>query len=545
MSLRGLLTLPVRIVRGLKEFVDPQLKAGRIPLARTVVVLQLIAALVFVGYTLIKKEIQLPFSSEPYLVDVALPDGAGLDPGKEPTASVAGASAGRVIGVRQEGGQAIATLRLDPELQGKIFADATASLRPLNVLQVLVVNIDPGDPASGPLAEGQEIASDRTDVFVPIDELTSVLDADTQAQVRILIREAASALQGREPELRKVLVKLADLSDTATPLARALDERRLLLANLVDQLDVLASTLGERGEQLVRTIDAGNETLAVTADRRAADGLATGLAVLDRALHHPAGFAQLGDDALHRAGVDPLPVPRHDRHSGTGDRGLLRQRQRGDVEPGLDRGVRLGEPVQRHVGLGHGRVEDAVGPDRTGVARAGPEQRERPVGGPVHDHLAGAGHATFVAVAVGEDQRCVGGQRSGVPDEGAGAVAEGRDAGEVGTGCGDGGGGGGLWCGLDGECLAAAEQRGAERDGGRGKGTEQSHGRFPVLTGELAVGRRKQAVAGPGLFVSDEPRLRPSQGHENFAVRASTRVNLRQRRETPRDPYRLVAALAG
>ena len=40
-----------------------------------------------------------------------------------------------------------------------------------------------------------------------IDELTGTLDADTQAQVQVLVRELAGALDGREPELRQILAR--------------------------------------------------------------------------------------------------------------------------------------------------------------------------------------------------------------------------------------------------------------------------------------------------------------------------------------------------
>lgn len=259
---------PLNWLKGLKEFVDPSLKAGRVPFTRTVVLMLFTGAMIFVGYTLTKKEIQIPIiSSEPYYVDVILPNAQGLDPAKEPAAGVAGAAAGKVSDVRYVDGQAIATLRLDGDLEGKIFADATASLRPINVLQVLIVNIKPGNPESGPLPDGQPIEADRTDSFVNIDELTSILDADTQAQVQILIAEGAAALKGREPELRAILDKLGDLTDTAKPVAKALNERRALLADLVDNLDVVFNTLGERGSQLGETISAGSRTLEVTAGR--------------------------------------------------------------------------------------------------------------------------------------------------------------------------------------------------------------------------------------------------------------------------------------
>jgi ABC-type transporter Mla subunit MlaD len=272
-------SLPRRFLVGLKEFVDPSLKAGRIPYTRTILAMLLAAALVFVGYTLVKKQIRVPFSPEPYLVDVVFPDAAGLDPSKEPSAGVAGAAAGRVVKVVEEDGRAIVTLRLDPDLRGKIFDDATASLRPINVLQVLVVNVNPGTPRDedgdgdpdNQLPEGEAISAGRTDKFVHIDELTSILDADTQAQVQTLISESATALggKGQPKRLREILDKLGTLTDTATPLAQALDERRELIAQLVDHLDVVFETLGVRGYQLARAIDAGSDTLAVTAAREA------------------------------------------------------------------------------------------------------------------------------------------------------------------------------------------------------------------------------------------------------------------------------------
>ena len=280
-------TLPGRVLTGLKEFVDPSLKAGRIPFTRTVLILQLIAALIFVGYTLVKKQIRLPLSPEPYLVQVVLPDAAGLDPSKEPTAGVAGAAAGRVVDVVEEDGRALVTLRLDPDLRGKIFDDATASVRPINVLQVLVVNINPGTPRDedgdgspdNQLADDEPIPASRTDTFVHIDQLTSVLDADTQAQVRTLISEAATALggKGQPRRLREILGRLGRLTDTATPLAKALDERRVLITQLVDHLDVVFGTLAERGDQLARAIHAGSDTLAVTAARETELAAATRL----------------------------------------------------------------------------------------------------------------------------------------------------------------------------------------------------------------------------------------------------------------------------
>ncbi|MEJ7875158.1 MAG: MlaD family protein [Solirubrobacterales bacterium] len=264
------MSAPVRFARVAWRFIDPKLKVGRVPFTRTVLVMQLIAALIFLGYTLAKKGTRGPFSEEPYTVQVLMADAQGLNPAKEPAAGVAGVNVGKVIEAEvEESGQALVTLELDPEMKGKVFADATAFVRPTSALQTLIVNVDPGTPDAGTLPEGEPIGAAQTENFVHIDELTGLLDADTQAQAQILIREAATALRGREPELRAILGELGTLTETATPIAEALAERRRLVTKLTDNMDVLFTTLGRRGTQLAHAIEVGNDTLAVTGGRDA------------------------------------------------------------------------------------------------------------------------------------------------------------------------------------------------------------------------------------------------------------------------------------
>ena len=263
-----ILRLPLELARFAWSFVDPALKAGRIPLGRVAIVVQIIAALVFVGYTLTKKSIRVPLvSSEPYRVEVIFSDAQGLDRVDEPAAAVAGTPLGQVSEVRYEDGHPIATLTLADEVRGKLFADASAAIRPASALQNLLVNIDPGTPSAGPLPEDQPIPPARTTNYVAIDDLTSILDADTQAYATILLQEAEIALRGRGGELRRALAELGELTETATPVSEALAERRRLLTRLVGELEVVASTLGARGRQLAEAINAGNETLRVTAAR--------------------------------------------------------------------------------------------------------------------------------------------------------------------------------------------------------------------------------------------------------------------------------------
>jgi phospholipid/cholesterol/gamma-HCH transport system substrate-binding protein len=277
----------------------------RIPHGRLVIGLQIIAALAFLGYTLTKKSIRLPGSSAPYEVEVEFTDAKGLDRVDEPGAAVAGALVGRVTGTRYEEGRAVATLTLEPDVRGKLFADASAELRPASAIQNLIVNIDPGDPAAGPLPDGERIPSSRTTAFVAIDELTGVLDADTRAYAQILIGELEGGLDGRAGDLRVALRRLAAVTDDAGPISRSLATRRRLLARLVDDLDVVTKTLADRSVELGNAVAAGSGTLAVTAARERELAAATRLLgpVLeeaDRSLAAGADLAEVLVPALDR-----------------------------------------------------------------------------------------------------------------------------------------------------------------------------------------------------------------------------------------------------
>ena len=284
-------------------FVNPKSSVHQVPYGRLVIVLQLFAALAFLGYTLTKKGIRLPGTESPYTIQVEIDDAKGLDRVDEPGAAVGGAVLGRVTNVHYEAGHAVATLTLDPDVRGKVFADASAELRPASAIQNLIVNVDPGTPAAGPLEDGTAIDQSRTSAFVAIDELTSVLDADTRAYVQILVAEAHRGLRGTEDELGDALLEVADLAETATPISRSLATRRELLTRLVGELDTVFTTLGDRGVELGNAVAAGSDTLAVTASRErelaaAVRQLAPTLVAADRSLDATADLAELLVPAL-------------------------------------------------------------------------------------------------------------------------------------------------------------------------------------------------------------------------------------------------------
>lgn len=252
----------------LRHFLHPRGTAGHLPFGRAIILMQVVAALIAVAYMLGKDRVGMPLvSDKPYEVRVAFRDAQGLDEKDQPPAMVAGADFGRVVEVKRQGGMAIARIELGHEVRGRIFADATAQLRPVSSLQNLALNIDPGSPQAGPLPDDRPIPVERVRGYVNTDRVLDVLDADTRAYVQLLLGEAARGLRDRPGELRRAVAQLGSVSDSSAVVADALADRRKLLSRLVAELDTIFATTAERDGQLAEVVDTGSRALRVSADR--------------------------------------------------------------------------------------------------------------------------------------------------------------------------------------------------------------------------------------------------------------------------------------
>lgn len=301
-------------MRTLARFLFPRRTARAVPFGRLSILVQLVAVVIFLGYILINTGVRPPFVSDPYELEVAFSDASGLDEDNRPTVAVAGIEAGRVVEVRLVDGRAIATLELDADARDRVYRDASAEIRPINAINQLVVNVDPGSPSAGALPDGGQIAAERTSTHVGFDRVLEVFDADTRAFLQIAITEAERALRGRGGELRAGLAELGELSDPATEVAGALADRRRLLARLVEDLDGVFSELATRDDRLASVVAAGGDTLATTAanERRLRETLRALPPMLASARAALAGGRELAEplvpalDGLTRA-TEPLP----------------------------------------------------------------------------------------------------------------------------------------------------------------------------------------------------------------------------------------------
>lgn len=247
-----------------------------VPMARVTIAAQVVLAVILCVWLFTSSGARVPFLDSPYVVHARLPDASGLDAKDHPRVTVGGVDAGFVSDVAYDArtGGAEVTLELDDDVRGKLFGDASANVSPRSVLQDVVLDVDPGDPAAGPVRDDRITRAGTTPLGY--DRALGVLDADTSAYAQVLLGTLRQVLAGRSGPLRDAIDKLPDAAGAVGEVSARLASRRREITELVTDLDKIANATGRRGGQLSRVIRSARRTLAVTQARQQEIGAAIG-----------------------------------------------------------------------------------------------------------------------------------------------------------------------------------------------------------------------------------------------------------------------------
>jgi virulence factor Mce-like protein len=112
---------------------------------------------------------------------------------------IAGVEVGKVTKIESSGGGE-PTSRVTMELKDEalpLHDDATLKVRPRILLEGnFFVDLKPGSPSAGNLDDGATLPADQTSTSVTLPEVLAVLDRDTRDDLRLLLSEYATALNG-------------------------------------------------------------------------------------------------------------------------------------------------------------------------------------------------------------------------------------------------------------------------------------------------------------------------------------------------------------
>lgn len=247
----------------------PRRQARRhLPALLAVTALALLAVAVG-AYILAHQRIRFPWQ-ERYSIDIELSSAQAITPGQGQTVDVAGVAVGSIVSVRLRDGVAVVRAEIDPARLPRVYADATALVRPKTGLQDMVVALDPGHPPAPALADGATIPVARTQPQVNVDELLAGLDADSRDYLRALLGGAARGLDGRGAQLRALLKAGAPTLRLTRRVAGALADRRRRVARLVRNLRLLSEATASRDRRLADLVSASAAALRAIGGEQAA-----------------------------------------------------------------------------------------------------------------------------------------------------------------------------------------------------------------------------------------------------------------------------------
>lgn len=205
----------------------------------------------------------VPFAGEDvFVLKGEFSTAQAITPGQGQTVNIAGVAVGEITDVELVDGRAIVTMKVDPE-HADIYPDATMLLRPKTGLKDMIVELDPGTPASGPAVEdGYTVPVANTLPDVNLDEILAVLDADTRAYLQLLVQGAATGLEGQGRDLAQVWRRFAPTARDAAKLTGLLSQRRRHIRRSIHNFSIFVNALGARDEQLGEFVDSSNAVFA-------------------------------------------------------------------------------------------------------------------------------------------------------------------------------------------------------------------------------------------------------------------------------------------
>lgn len=200
-------------------------------------------------------------------------DARGLVSGND--VRVDGAPAGTVEDMQlTDRGTAMVTMKLDDGIQ-RPTADATAAIRPVDLLGDTYLALDPG---SSPAPLQGAIPLSRTLNAPRLDDLLRVFGEPQREALRVLLVEGGVALDRRGADLNKAALELSPALRAADGAMRELGSQNADLRSFVRDAERVTSQAAGRNRDLGHLVDSLDTTLSATAS--SSDGLDRSLAAL-------------------------------------------------------------------------------------------------------------------------------------------------------------------------------------------------------------------------------------------------------------------------
>ncbi len=233
-----------------------QAKRSLRPLAT--LALAALLAVVCSAYLLLHIDKTALVSSDTY--SFAVDEATGVVPGVDEV-RFKGIPAGQISGVALHGNQPVITVQLQSSF-GRIYRNATAELRPNTPLQDMYLDITSrGTPSAGLARAAEPISPTQTSTSVSISDVLDVFHSSQRVRLSELLDDLGNGLADRGQALRNAFVELVPFVVQAGRITQQLNLHSRLTAQLVHNLGVLTTTLGQQANEIRALVVYGSQSM--------------------------------------------------------------------------------------------------------------------------------------------------------------------------------------------------------------------------------------------------------------------------------------------
>src|SRR4051812_2601817 len=209
----------------------------------------------------------VPLRAQKYELRVSFPEATSLAQAAD--VRIAGVDVGKVGTLKLDritNGEA-ATLLIDRQF-APLPRNTRAILREKTLLGETFVELTPGDPRSGTLADHSVLPRGQVEGTTQLDEILRTFDPKTKAAFRDWVAESGKQISGTAPtDLNDALGNLADFAGDGADVLRTLHLQRTAVRQVVRNTGVVFAALNERKGQLRQLIENSQRTFSATAAR--------------------------------------------------------------------------------------------------------------------------------------------------------------------------------------------------------------------------------------------------------------------------------------
>ena len=189
-------------------------------------------------------------------------------PGQGQTVDIAGVPVGEIGKVDLREGVAVVRMKIRKKY-APVYRDASLLLRPKTGLKDMIIEMDPGTRKAGAFKEGERIPVAQTSPDVNLDEILSVLDADTRSYLTVLVTAGGEVFKqpGYSADLRETFKRFEPTSRDVEKITKSLAERRRNIKRVVHNFRLLTEELGDKDTQLAELVDSSNANFQALANQ--------------------------------------------------------------------------------------------------------------------------------------------------------------------------------------------------------------------------------------------------------------------------------------